>query len=378
MLALRDSPELFERLSEASGSELQIQAKLRQQFPDSLVRAAITLQELRTKALTKFVDGNRLWLDRIGLEQCTGELVAAHKAARFSGRVWDYCSGMGSDAAALAARGCDVFTVDIDPLNSLRTRWNSVVLSRDRQPFCLCARVEDLTDRSGLLHVDPDRRVHHAARAVRIEDYEPRLEQLQRWTSEFEGGAIKLSPAANFGGKFPTAEIELVSVHGECKEAIVWFGSLAGAKTARATALPAGESLLGDPMEVVADIGPLKRYLFDPDPAIVRSGLVDVLADQLGLARLDPAEEYLTGDTLVSSAFVRAFDVQADLPNNPKEIRAYFRTSHFGQLEIKCRHIPVDVDRLRKQLTLPGDQPGVLIIARIEGKARGVVARRVS
>ena len=30
------------------------------------------------------------------------------------------------------------------------------------------------------------------------------------------------------------AEIELVSVHGECKEATVWFGSLAGAKSWRA------------------------------------------------------------------------------------------------------------------------------------------------
>lgn len=377
LLDLRETPRIFERLREMTGTELQVQSRLRQEFPESLVRAAMTLQDLRRKALAKFACGDRLWLDRIGLEQCTSELVADHKARRFTGLVWDYCSGIGSDAAALARRGCEVVTVDADPACSLRTRWNAEVLSPERIPNCVCARVEELTDRSGLLHVDPDRRVSQATRAVRIEDYVPRLDQLQRWTEEFAGGAIKLSPAANFGGKFPTAEIELVSVHGECKEATVWFGQLAGEKPWRATALPSGETLAGEPMEAVADIRPLGGYLFDPDPAIVRAGLVDLLAERLGLARLDAAEEYLTGDSLVDSHFVRAFEVHAELSNNPKEVRAYYRTSNVGQLEIKCRHIPIDVERMRKQLSLTGDEPGVLIFARVSGKARAVVARRV-
>lgn len=377
LCALRDTPAIFARLQESSGSELQVQARLRKEFPEALVRSAISLQELRHKALAKFALGDQLWLDRVGLEQCTSELVAGHKSARFSGLVWDYCTGIGSDAAALAKSGCDVVSVDTDPACSLRAKWNAAILSPKRSPLYVTARAEDLTDRSGWLHVDPDRRVSQATRAVRIEDYVPGLEQMQNWTREFAGGAIKLSPAANFGGKFHDAEIELVSVHGECKEATVWFGRLAGEKPWRATALPSGETLAGEPMEAVADILPLGRYLFDPDPAIVRAGLVDLLAERLGLARLDAAEEYLTGDSLVDSAFVRAFEVETDLSNNPKDVRAYYRTSKFGQLEIKCRHIPVEIDRLRKQLDLPGKEAGVLIFARVSGKARAVVARRV-
>ena len=376
-MALRQSPQIFARLHECTGSELQIQSRLRREFPDSLVRAAMTLDELRRKAVNKFARGGEMWLTRVGLEQCTSEVVAAHKASRFTGFVWDYCSGVGSDAAALASAGCDVVTVDSEPAACLRTQWNAEILSPDRRPGSLCARVEDLTDRSGLLHIDPDRRASRATRAVRIEDYVPRLEQLQQWTREFAGGAIKLSPAANFGGKFPGAEIELISVHGECKEATVWFGSLAGEKAWRASALPSGESLTGESMEAVVDITPLKRFLFDPDPAIVRSGLVDLLAERLGLTRLDAAEEYLTGDTRVESSFVSTFEVRDELSNNPKDVRAYFRAANIGQLEIKCRHIPIDVERLRKQLTLQGDDAGVLIFARIGGKARAVAARRV-
>lgn len=380
--ALRNSPRILERIShvitEIGGNDLHVQARLRKEFPHDLVCAGLSLREFRLKAETKFPGhASKMWFDRVGLEQCTSEIVAHHKAARFQGRVWDYCTGAGSDAAALAQAGCDVISVDSDPACCLRATWNAEILTPERRPTFLCARAEDLIDRSGLLHVDPDRRVTHQTRAVRIEDYVPGLDQLQKWSREFSGGAIKLSPAANFGGKFPDAEIELISVNGECKEATVWFGSIASEKPWRATALPSGESLSGDPLEAVSEIRPLGRYLFDPDPAIVRSGLVDLLAERLGIARLDASEEYLTGDEPVDSAFVRTFEVQAQLSNNPKDLKAYLRGSRIGQLEIKCRHIPVDVDRLRKQLPLNGTDPGVLIFARVEGRARAVIAQRL-
>ena len=43
---------------------------------------------------------------RVGLEQASDEVVAAHKAGRFSdcGRVADLCCGIGGDTLALAAR----------------------------------------------------------------------------------------------------------------------------------------------------------------------------------------------------------------------------------------------------------------------------------
>jgi hypothetical protein len=380
--ALRQTPQIFERLqqtlAETSGGDLQVQSRLRKEFPHELVCAALSLHELRNRAVSKFpAHAAEMWFDRIGFEQSTSEIVARHKSARFQGLVWDYCAGIGSDAAALAKNDCDVISVDSDAASCLRSSWNAELLVPERRPNFICARVEDLTDRSGLLHVDPDRRVTHQSRAVRLEDYVPGLEQMQRWSKEFAGGAIKLSPAANFGGKFPDAEIELISVSGECKEATVWFGSIASKKPWRATALPSGESLSGDPLESLAEIRPLGRYLFDPDPAIVRAGLVDLLAERLGLARLDAAEEYLTGDNLADSAFVRGFEVQAELSNNPKDLKAYLRGSRIGQLEIKCRHIPIDVDRLRKQLPLPGDQPAVLIFARVGGRAKAVIAHRL-
>ena len=373
---LSQTPEILDLISGWTDEELGLQAVLRRQYPNDLVRAALSLHELRRKAKGKFTRGDSMWLDRVGLEQSTSEAVARHKALRFEGPVWDLCCGIGGDAVALAER-CEVTAVDLNPAACLRAEWNAEVYGVASRVKTLCADVASLTEIAGLVHVDPDRRAGSGGRVSRVEDYDPGLPFLKELMTRCRGGAIKVGPASNFGGKFDGVEIELISLSGECKEATIWFGDLAGKAPFRATALPSGETIAGHPLDASATLAPLGRYLYDPDPAVVRAGMIDLVAERFELNRLDGAEEYLKGDNLVVSAFVEPFEVLADLPNNERDLRAWLRTSDFGQLEIKCRHIPIQAEALRRRLPLPGNQPGVLIFARCDGKARAILARRV-
>ena len=373
---LRATPQIFKQIETSSGSELALQSKLRREYPDELVRAAVSLYQLRKRGLVKFTRAGQMWFDRQGLEQSTTEAVSRYKATRFTGAVWDLCSGIGSDTLSLATQ-CDVTAVDINPAAGLRTLWNAEVYDAADRVKTLAADVRELKDLDGLVHIDPDRRPGSGGRVSRIEDYVPGLEFLQDLMKRCRGGAIKVSPASNFGGKFPDAEIELISLNGECKEATVWFGELARDTLFRATVLPEGESIAGHPLEVAVPVAQLGRFLYDPDPAVVRAGLVDVMADRLGLFRLDSAEEYLTSDTPVRSPFVQTFEVLGNLPNNERDLKGWLRTSGFGPLEIKCRHIPVQADLLRRRLPLSGSDPGVVVFARLDGKARIIVGRRV-
>ena len=375
LLELRDTPRLLDIVAQATGNELAIQTQLRRGYSDRLVRGAFALCELRRRAAAKFSRGAEMWFDRQGLEQATSESVARHKARRFSGNVLDLCSGIGGDCLALA-QTCRVTAVDSNPVAGLRTQWNSEIYGVGSQVTIECADVAATELRGTLVHIDPDRRAQAGGRAVRVEDYAPGLEFLQRLAREGSGGAIKLGPASNFGGKFRDVEIELVSLDGECKEATIWFGELRGRQSWRATVLPSGETVAAEPLEFAADICPPLQYVYDPDPAVVRAGLVDAVAVQLGLSRLDEAEEYLTGTEPIQSGFVQAFEVLAELPNNSSEIRKHFRTSKFGQVEIKCRHIPIEVESIRRRLPLPGSESGVLIFARVAGKARALICRR--
>jgi hypothetical protein len=392
------TPEIFARIAEWQGTELALQQRLRSDFPDDVVRGALSLVELRARGAAKFSRASQMWFGRVGLEQSTCEPVARHKAQRFHGSVWDYCSGIGGDTVMLADH-CDVIAVDRDPAACLFARWNAEAYDVAGRVTAVCADVESLGDHSGLLHIDPDRRPVGRAgdsgragdpkrigaersrpgqrRSLRLESGSPGLAFLSRLIGEFRGGAIKASPASNFGGKFPAAEIELISLEGECKEATIWFGELAEPGVWRATALPAGETIAGDPLAAVVPISPLGRFIFDPDPALVRAGLIDLFASRTGLSRLDDEEEYLTAEQALHSPFAQPFEVLALLSNNDREIRGYFRGSPVGRLEIKCRRIPIDAEAVRRKLSLTGDDSAVLLFARIGGRARAVVCRRV-
>ncbi len=218
---VRDAERAIGRVAESSEPELHLQTRLRREYPDDVVRAVFALAELRRRAHQKFSRAEQMWFDRTGLQQSTSEVVALHKAQRFRGRVWDYCSGIGGDAIALA-RDCEVLAVDSNPANCLRAAWNAEAYGVGTRVQLLCADVQRLSDRSGHVHLDPDRRAGGGQRSVRLEKSVPGLPFIETLMQEFAGGALKLSPAANFVSKFPDAEIELVSLAGECKEATVW------------------------------------------------------------------------------------------------------------------------------------------------------------
>src|SRR5579863_3990753 len=198
---LRDAPALLEIVWQSTGTELAIQTKLRRDFSDRLVRGAFTLCELRRRGMAKFTRAAEMWFDRQGLEQATSEPVARHKAARFSGDVLDLCGGIGGDCLALA-QSCSVTAVDLNPVAGLRTQWNAEVYGVASKVTSQCADVTAIDHKTTLVHIDPDRRIQAGGRAVRVEDYVPGLDFLQALAREGRGGAIKLGPSSNFGGKF--------------------------------------------------------------------------------------------------------------------------------------------------------------------------------
>jgi len=376
---LKELPELFERLNQHSGSELSLQHSLRSEFEPAIVTTAISLHEARQKAAGKLPHAEQLWLTRVGLEQATAWDVAHHKAARFPAgeHVRDLCSGIGVDTAALLSRG-PVTAVDISAAMQLRCQWNNEIWNPDAQLDFLVHDVQchDLTGK--LIHVDPDRRAGRERAVKRLEQYVPNLSWMQKTIQSAAGGAIKLGPASNFMQKFPNCEIELISLNGECREATVWFGSLAGEHSFRATHLPTGESISADPLSAWCPVAEqVGEYLLDPDPAAVRAGLIDLLGEMHSLRRMDKEDEYLTGDADPNSGFLTAYRVEAVLANNFREIKRYVRAHPGRDYEIKCRRLSVDANAMQKKLPR-GDGPiRVLFFVRHNGKARVVVTQRV-
>jgi hypothetical protein len=348
-----------------------------------VVAAAVRLAECRRRGRAKFARADRMWLEPTGLEQATTELVARHKASRFAGaEVVDLCCGIGGDSLALASVARRVVAVDRDEGMTRRARWNAEVYDVANRLETIAASAESAAlPPTALVHIDPDRRAGAGPRARGIAQYQPNLEFLNHLIKTTRGGAIKLGPASDFDEHFGRegVEVELISLGGECKEATAWFGSLATCRR-RATALPSGASWTDRDGPAGARAGPvpLGAVVLDPDPALVRAGLVDSLAAHLGLGRVADGCDLLTGPIGVDSPWLAAFEVLEVAPLDEKRLRRLVAERGLGPLEIKPRGLDIRPEVLRPRLRPPGPNPATLLLVGGPRPGLAIVARRRS
>lgn len=325
-----------------------------------------------------------MWLDPVGLEQATPEPVAANKAARFGEAplIVDLCSGIGGDALALAT-AAPVLAVDRDPGMCRRIAWNARVYERDDRILPCRASAETFPIPEGAwVHVDPDRRASGRGRAVGLEGYAPGPEFLRALIRRAPGGAIKLGPASDFARFVESldraVEVEIVSLGGEAKEATVWFGEAVSSER-RATKLPENvvwTDRLGDSdWRELAPVAPVGGWLYDPDPALSRSGLLDSFAKAHGLARIAADSPYLTADARIDAPWLEAFEVQSAHPLDLKRLRRLIDAQRLGPVTIRHKTTDLKPEALRRLLRASGDAPTTLFLTGGKGPGRAIVTR---
>ena len=97
----------------------------------------------------------------------------------------------------------------------------------------------------------------------------------------------------------------------------------------------------------------MEGYLYEPDGAVIRAGLVADVALELGGHLVDEHIAYICAPDLVDTPFARAYKVLEVMPYNVKALKAWVKENGIGVLDIKKRGTSVTPEELRKQL-LPG------------------------
>ncbi|MFC4492656.1 methyltransferase domain-containing protein [Streptomyces ovatisporus] len=364
--------------------ELAAATRLRRAHPPELVSAALAQARLRQRAVAKFgaQDAARMYFTPDGLEQSTRAGVAAYRAARFAGggaepgvrELADLCCGIGGDAIALARAGVRVLAVDRDPLTCDVARANAAALGLADRIEVRCQDVGD-ADVSGYdaVFVDPARRGGRG-RIFDPEAYSPPLSWAVEVARRVSRAALKVAPGIPHEAVPHDAGAEWISMGGEVKEAVLWFGEGTGAPTGsgteippvRATLLPGPHTLpsrgLPDP-----PAGPVGRYLYEPDGAVVRAHLVAEVAEQLGGRLIDPTIAYVTSDEAHVTPYATGYGITDVLPFNLKRLRALLRDRGVGVATIKKRGSAVEPSELRKKLRLEGPGSCTVFLTRVAG-----------
>ncbi|NMO56461.1 methyltransferase domain-containing protein [Actinoplanes sp. TBRC 11911] len=340
--------------------------------PADLASAALTQVDLRRRAVAKFGPAaTSMFFTRAGLEQATRAVVADRRAARLAAAgvrtMADLGCGVGSDALAAARAGISVYAVDADPVTAEVAAANVVAagLSDLVRVECVDAttvRVEDFD----AVFADPARRRAGGGRVFDPKSYSPPWDFVAGLAGRVPRTVLKLAPGIDHDLLPPGAEGEWVSVGGDLVEAAFWCGPLAEVPR-RATLLPGetGASVLTGSGDAKAPVGPVGRFLYDPDPAVVRAHLVAEFAASIGGRLADPDIAYVYTDEPLATPYGRRLEITDVMPFSLKRLRALLRERGVGRLEIRKRGSALEPDQLRRQLRLSGPEGASIVLTRV-------------
>jgi SAM-dependent methyltransferase len=407
--ALAVATELADRDPLAAASMLRARG-----IPADLAAAALTQVALRRRAVSKFGAGaGRMFFTRAGLEQATRAEVATRRAARLATALADPAStlgylpesrsprtpvdsptsikagaadpptvadlgcGVGADTIAFARAGLRVLAVDADPLATAVTAANAAALGlADRITVSTMDAREVALDGVDAVFCDPARRTTTGRRVFDPSAYSPPWDFVAGLAATVPYTVLKLAPGIDHALVPPGAEAEWVSVGGDVVEAAFWCGPLAEVPR-RATVLDKnGHAELTGTGTAKAPVGPVRKYLYDPDGAVVRAHLVAEFAATVDGTLADPTIAYVYADSPRLTPYAKCLEVLEVLPFSLKRLRAALRARDAGRLTIAKRGSAVDVEQLRRDLKPTGDTEVTVVLTRVAGAPHALICAR--
>ncbi|MET8067941.1 methyltransferase domain-containing protein, partial [Micromonospora sp. NPDC005313] len=311
---------------------------------------------------------------------------AARRAARLRAAgvttLADLGCGLGADALAAGRAGIRVYAVEADPVTAAMAAVNAEAAGLAGLVTVECgdATAFDVTGVDAVF-CDPARR--RAGTGRRVFDpnaYSPPWDFVTGLAARVPRTVVKVAPGLDHALIPAGAEAEWVSVDGDLVEAALWCGELAEVPR-RATVLREKEGplinasgskrvpsyhLTGTGAQE-APVGPVRRFLYDPDPAVVRAHLVAELAGDLDATLADPSIAYLYADEARPTPFARCLEITDVLPFSLKRLRALLRERRVGRVEIRKRGSALEPEKLRRDLRLAGDEAAGLVLTRVAG-----------
>ena len=214
----------------------------------------------------------------------------------------------------------------------------------------------------GCIFFDPGRRDRQGRRIRHVEQYLPPLSLVRGWQADEI--IVKLSPAvdlqqlASYGG-----QVEFISTKGQLTEALLWLHQPSSPPRATLLTDDGARHLTRDhPADI--EIASPRAWLFEADPAVLRAGLVQDLAQELDAAMIDETIAYLTMDARVESPWGRYWQILDWMPFQLKRLRRYLIERGVGRVTVKKRGFAMTPDELIARLRLrDGDEVRVLVMS---------------
>lgn len=316
-------------------------------------------QKTKTKLPTWFETPAILYPSKISVEQTSSEKTAQYKASLISGKsLIDLTGGFGVDDFYFSKTVENVIHCEINSELSEIVKHNFEQLNvKNIECFANDSSevLKKLNRKFDWIYIDPSRRNDVKGKVFMLKDCLPNVPELLDFYFGFsENIMIKTAPILDISAGISElkniVEIHIIALENEVKELLFILN-----KKQESTIEIKTINLLKDKRETFefqlnsdlqkTNYAAPKKYLFEPNAAIMKSGGFDEIAFQFEVEKLHQHSHLYTSDEFIDFPG-RVFEIQNILEYNKTNMKSFLENQ---KANITTRNFPETVENIRKK-----------------------------
>lgn len=355
-------PEIQSFIAENLGLNSATLALKKNPFPHVnyalLINQISAKQKAKDKLPTWFSTKNIIYPEKISLEQTSSESTAAYKASLVSGETIIDCSGgFGIDDYYFSKKFNSVIHCELNPELSAIVNHNFSMLNGTN---ITCYQgdsteiLKKLDQKFDCIYIDPSRRNEAKGKVFLLADCLPNVVELQDYYYQFTDTLlIKTAPMLDLHAGLleldNVVEIHIVAVENEVKE-VIWKLVKNATQTPIVVAVniekgTTTSTLIDWNQSYHAQFSLPKKYLYEPNAALMKSGGFEAISDMFGVDKLHQNSHLYTAEELIDFPG-RIFIIENSIPYQKKEIKEFIEKK---KLNVSTRNFPLKPDEIKKK-----------------------------
>ncbi|KAB2914666.1 MAG: hypothetical protein F9K23_13130 [Bacteroidetes bacterium] len=326
------------------------------------VAALAELIKLYQKAADKlplWVD-SRCALSQRSYEQSTSQLVALYKSTFIKGKkLLILGGGLGVDEWALSQTFAQLTTIDNDEALNQIVAFNYPKLAIKNVKRITQTAEEYLYESDepfDCIYTDPDRRDEKGERKITLQQSTPDIiALLPKLWDRTQTLIVKASPLLDINTAVlqlgNVREVRVIAVKNEVKEILITaekgFTGIAKTVAVNHNGSAWQEYTTTQVKNPLPETAPPDCF-FEPNTAIIKAGLHQSYAAELGLGTIDPKTAYYTGTTPIEDFMGRQFSIINAVPFAKSGIAAYIKQHGLQKANVAKRNFRLSVDEIKK------------------------------
>ena len=356
-------PKVQEFIQDQLGVSIAKLALQKNPFPEIDWLTILNQIEAKTKSREKlptwFSTKAIIYPSKLSIEQTSSERTAEYKSSLIAGNsLIDLTGGFGVDDYYFAKKINKITHCEINTVLSeiVGHNFNQLGVTNIE---CIAGdsltTLQSTTEKWDWMYIDPSRRNDAKGKVFILKDCLPNVpKNLDFYFEKSDAILIKTAPlldiAAGLSELQNVKTIHIVAIENEVKE-LLWelhknyLGAI-GIKTVNLTkdATNSFDFILNQE-STEANYSLPKRYLFEPNSAIMKSGGFNEISEQYRLDKLHKHSHLYTSNELIDFPG-RVFEIQHAIPYSKKEIKIHLENS---KQNITTRNFPETVELIRKK-----------------------------